>query len=393
MDRSTPAPPSDRAVHIAWEFSVISTILLATATLLFIARLWTRCFPVFRMLADDYVCAVGYVFVAINTSLFFKSVEWTFPSWRGDRSNFTIADMEKSAFWGIIAQPFWAWGMASVKISIGLMLLRLESDKPWRRFLWVMIAFQVVLSAYNMLTQLLGCMPLREMWDLSDNLPGKCWPYHVESASQVTVQAFVILTDWIYALLPVNFLRKVQRPLRERVVIGLLMGLGVFAGVASIIKIKQILAMKNSGDAYADIIVIEMWCSIEVLTGFIVSCVPCLRGPFQRVLEHYGIVTLRQTTTYTYGQYPGTQYATQITSGKNSSLDPPLRMKRVSSPGGESAEHMISGNETAVKNGEIWCTTEVLMEEEERQKTPRVVQSKTLSLSWSGSTTPRQSDQ
>jgi hypothetical protein len=61
MDRSTPAPPSDRAVHIASEFTIISTLLLAIATLLFAARLWTRCFPVFRMLADDYVSLVGYV--------------------------------------------------------------------------------------------------------------------------------------------------------------------------------------------------------------------------------------------------------------------------------------------------------------------------------------------
>ncbi|KAJ4351844.1 uncharacterized protein N0V89_007188 [Didymosphaeria variabile] len=329
--------------------------------------------------------SVGYILVVINTSLFFKSVEWIFPSWGGDRSKYTIGDMEKSAFYGTIAQPFWAWGMASVKISIGLMLLRLESDKPWRRFLWAMIAFQVVLSAYNMLTQLLGCMPLREMWDMSDNVPGKCWPYRVESASQVTVQAFVILTDWIYALLPINFLRKVQRPLRERVVIGLLMGLGVFAGVASIIKIKQILVMRISKDAYADIIVIEMWCSIEVLTGFIVSCVPCLRGPFQRFLEYYGIVTLRQNTTYAYGHYPGTQYATHVTSGKPvSGLDHPIRMKRVSSSGGESVEHIIPGNETTAKNGEIWCTTEVLMEEEQRQRSPRVAHGKAPSVSWGG---------
>lgn len=279
--------------------------------------------------------------------------------------------------------------MATVKISIGLMLLRLESEKLWRRFLWAMIMFQIVLSAYNVLTQLLGCVPLREMWDISGNVPGRCWPYHVETTSQVTVQAFVIFTDWIFALLPVNFLRKVQRPLRERAVIGLLMGLGVFAGVASIIKIKQILAISHSGDVYADIIVIEMWCSIELLTGFVVSCVPCLRGPFQRALEHYGIVTIRPATTYAYGQYPGTQYATHVTSGKSIMMDPPLRMKRISSSGGESVEHIITGSETAVKNGEIWCTTEVHMEEEERQKAPGIVQGKTPGLSWGGRSTPR----
>lgn len=146
MDKSTLAPPTDRAAYIAWEFSIIAPILLVTATLVFVARLWTRCFPIYRMKADDYVCSVAYVFVVINSSLFLKSVKWTFPTWTGDLSRWTIADRETSAFYGIIAQPFWAWGMAAIKISIGLMLLRLEADKLWRKFLWAMIIFQVILS-------------------------------------------------------------------------------------------------------------------------------------------------------------------------------------------------------------------------------------------------------
>ncbi|KAJ4299926.1 hypothetical protein N0V90_005173 [Kalmusia sp. IMI 367209] len=298
--------------------------------------------------------------------------------------------MERSAFHGVIAQPFWAWAMASIKISIGLMLLRLESEQRWRRFLWAMIGFQVVLSMYNMMSQLFGCVPFHKMWDLSQHVSGKCWPSHISTASQVTVQVFVILTDWIFALLPISFLRKVQRPLRERVIIGFLMGLGVFTGVASIVKIKQILGLHKSGDIRAELIVIEMWCSIEALIGFIASCVPCLRGPFQRTLEHFGIVTLRQTTTYTYGHYPGTRYATQITSGRTVSVnEPPIRLKRPGSSSGESVEQIITSNEAPVKNGEIWCTTEVLMEEEERLKTPRAEYGKIPGMTWSGISTSR----
>ena len=146
MDRNMPAPPSERAAHIAWEFSIIATTLLATATLLFIARIWTRCFPVYRMLADDYMCVVAYVLVVINSSLFIKSIEWILPSWKSDVSKLTIGNVESSAFYGTIAQPFWAWGMASIKISIALVLLRLEAERLWRRFLWAMVAFQVILS-------------------------------------------------------------------------------------------------------------------------------------------------------------------------------------------------------------------------------------------------------
>lgn len=234
-----------------------------------------------------------------------------------------------------------------------------------------------------MLTQLVGCVPLREMWDFTEHVPGRCWPYHVNTASQITVQVFVILTDWIFALLPISFLRKVQRPLRERVIIGLLMSLGVFAGTASIVKIQQIVAMKNAKDAYAHILTVELWCSIEALTGFIASCVPCLRGPFQRALEYLGVATLPQNSSYTYAHHPGTRYATHISTGRTATAtDQPIRMKRTSSSAGESSEQIITGNDLTAKTGEIWCTTEVLMEEEERLRTPRGAPKN--KLRWSG---------
>lgn len=281
--------------------------------------------------------------------------------------------------------------MASIKISVALMLLRFEAHPKRRKFLWAMIVFQIVLSTYNMMSQLFGCIPLRKSWDLSNHVDGRCMPYHVSTASQATVQGCVILTDWIFALLPITFLRKVQRPLRERIVIGFLMGLGVFTGVASIVKLKQIVTMHKSSDSNAEIFVVAMWCSIEALIGFIASCVPCLRGPVQRTLERYGIVKLRQTTTYTYGQYPGTRYATQVTTGKTlTANEPPIRLKRRGSLSGESEEQIVDANEQPpVKEGEIWCTTEVHMEEEQRLRAPRTDYGRSEGMTWSGISSSR----
>ena len=146
---SMPALISDRAAHIAWEFSIVAFTLLAIATVLFIARLWTRIFRDYRMMADDYVCVVAYLLVVTNSALFLKSIEWVLPTWSGDPADLAIGNMETSTFYGVIAQPFWAWGMAAVKSSVGLMLLRLEHDPHWRRFLWAMIAFQLILSTYT----------------------------------------------------------------------------------------------------------------------------------------------------------------------------------------------------------------------------------------------------
>jgi hypothetical protein len=57
-------------------------------------------------------------------------------------------------------------------------------------------------------------------------------------------------------------------------------------------------------------------------------------------------------------------------------------MKRTSSSAGESSEQIITGNDSTAKTGEIWCTTEVLMEEEERLRTPRGAPKN--KLRWSG---------
>ncbi|KAF2183453.1 hypothetical protein K469DRAFT_498494, partial [Zopfia rhizophila CBS 207.26] len=80
------------------------------------------------------------------------------------------------------------------------------------------------------------CISLHKTWDLLGLVPGKCWGTDAVRANLFAVATINFVTDFIVALLPITFLRKVQRPLRERVIIGVLMALGVFTGVASILK-------------------------------------------------------------------------------------------------------------------------------------------------------------
>lgn len=390
MDPNTPAVSTDRAAVVANRFFATSSALLVIATLLFTARIWTRCLPGAKMLADDYVCVLAYVcflplycsgnsalmckqiFIVTTNGLFFKSIE--FRSYDSTRSKLTIANIEDASFYSIIGQPFWAWSMAAIKISIALMLIRLEPGVRWRRFLWAMVALQVVLTMYNTLAQFLGCIPFHKTWDFTGAVPGKCWPMRTSFVSQITVQAFVVFTDWVFALMPISFIRKIHRPLRERIVIGVLMGLGIFAGAASLVKIEKIYRLSRTHsmeDVFLQYVTIEMWCSIEALVGFIASCVPCLRGPSQRLLEHYGLVSPRPPNNYTSfaGQvYRGPRQGTHTTGGTETVVEPPIRMKsmkRMSSDGDSVVEILPSGRVVGKKD-EIWRTTEVHMEREQR---------------------------
>ncbi|CAI6335615.1 unnamed protein product [Periconia digitata] len=284
-----PAPLTGPVVDLAHTFVAVTTFLIALATVLCAARVWTRCRPAFRMSSDDYVCLIAYILIVVNCALLFRSVKWIFDG--TNPATLTLLDTSQSLKNVIIAQIFWTWAMSLTKLSIILMLLRLEQSTRMRRFLWAMILLHVIIAIYGMFTQALQCIPLRLAWDfLSDPAYAKqhCWNKSTGIHTAMAVQAVNSATDCILALLPISFLRKVKRPLRERVVVNCLMGLGIFAGVVSLVKLVYI-ARDSSGQEPGLVgIRLGFLSTLEELLAFVAACVPCLKVPFQRVLLYFG---------------------------------------------------------------------------------------------------------
>ena len=263
--------------------------------------------------------------------------------------------------------------MAAIKNSIALMLLRLETNLALRKFLWGNIILQVVLAFYNMLAQLLQCFPLRKVWDLLGVVPGRCWSPEAIKINLICQSSIIIITDLIFAIMPINFLRKVQRPVRERVVIGCLMGLGILASAASIAKMQASLKLSQVGDATTVGIQVGMWSAVEELIAFICACIPCLRSPFQRLLKSVGFMSTTRKSSFGRDYYnvgesgpiKGSRSKTGVvTSGSGIGI----KMKSVRSADAQSEEIILSNDD--VRNGEIWCTTEVQVEDQAR--TPRM---------------------
>lgn len=56
-----PAIPTESAIASARAFAGVAITLNIIAFFTFGGRIWTRCFPVFRLAMDDYVISIGYV--------------------------------------------------------------------------------------------------------------------------------------------------------------------------------------------------------------------------------------------------------------------------------------------------------------------------------------------
>ena len=183
-----------------------------------------------------------------------------------------------------------------IKISVAIMLLRLLQSKFWKRSLSVIIAIQVVMAVFVTIMHTTRCIPLRGLWDptITDK---KCWGNEAFRVTFSVTSTVTIVTDIILSLMPLTFILHIRRPLRERLLILFLMGLGIFASAASIAKTVIIQSFTDSDDTGLKI---ALWSAIEEQTGIIAACLPCLKSVFHRGMRRLGLASTAGATRATY---------------------------------------------------------------------------------------------
>jgi hypothetical protein len=200
-----------------------------------------------------------------------------------------------------LAVPLWGLAMTCVKVSIALTILRIRQGLVWKIFVYFIIAVQAAYGIGNVFFDLLECQPLAAAWDFT-MVDGKCLPSSAILIASNTGSGINIATDFLLSLSPLTFLHKLARPLPEKILICLLMGMGVFASICSIMKtiIVQGFADPNQ-DILATGVAITTWTVLEELVAVLAACAPALGGTIRRCLGYMGI----SLTTVKPGTYGG----------------------------------------------------------------------------------------
>jgi len=198
-----------------------------------------------------------------------------------------------------ISQFPWGWAVSCAKISIALLLLRFKKSTSWRVFLYLMIALQVILAVIANIVQLAQCKPIAANWD--PTIPGaQCWDPKFAQKGVYVQGSLSVFSDVVLSLIPISFLKELQRPMREKLVLGFLMGLGVFTASAVIVKMTVIGNFGDTTDPLWDIVTLATWSIVEAQIGIIAMCVPTLKGPMESVLRRLGVLSKRSTTNGGY---------------------------------------------------------------------------------------------
>jgi hypothetical protein len=98
----------------------------------------------------------------------------------------------------------------------------------------------------------------------------------------VVTSGFHILIDIWILLLPYNLILSIPRPLRERLAVYGVFGLGVLGTICAVIRFNYFVMVSKSTDPFYDSIVVNIWSIIEVNVGILCASLPTLRPLFSR---------------------------------------------------------------------------------------------------------------
>ncbi|CZR65028.1 related to integral membrane protein PTH11 [Phialocephala subalpina] len=199
-----------------------------------------------------------------------------------------------------ISEPFGILCSALGRVSFIILMFRLFGTTKYRRwFLHFMIAQSLVVNLVTCITIFVQCGDVRSLWD-PVGVPSKCWVPAAQADIGFFQGACNSMTDLILTVLPSSIFWTLQMKLRIKLGLVALLGLSIFAFVASIIKTVKLQSLGERSDYTFNTVSFMNWVVIENTFVMIGSSIPLMRPLFKKAkdsaMSHYG-----QSSSYELG--------------------------------------------------------------------------------------------
>ncbi|KAF2182902.1 hypothetical protein K469DRAFT_669398 [Zopfia rhizophila CBS 207.26] len=274
------------------------SFLLATALFAYGVRIYTRIRPIFKLAATDYItscagCADVYDSFCelVTLVILLTAIHLGVSGYDYYISPTTRIKLLKLLF-ALGLPSFWASSLT--RISIGSMLLRLPISNIWRVTLWILVVIQIAMPIGANVFQLLQCRPIHAWWE---QVPGSvCWTARTSQNYGYIYAAIGTASDLVFAIMPVHLFWSLHRPVMERILVSVLMGFGIIAAVAGVMKIYHISAWNPREVTFRDWVPLLWWYRVEEIGLIVAACAPFLKPLIERVLHRFGASRFRFVT-------------------------------------------------------------------------------------------------
>ncbi|PVI04471.1 hypothetical protein DM02DRAFT_493476, partial [Periconia macrospinosa] len=258
------------------------------ALIVYGVRMYTRIRPTFKLAAPDYLVSLCELVVLFNL---FTAISLGFGHYEYYLSPDAMSKILKHLF-AMGFAGFWASSLA--RVSIGSMLLHFEISKTWRAVLRILIFTQLCLPIALDVGALLQCRPIRAMWEHVPN--AVCWSPQKSQSYGYIISAIGMLSDFVFAAMPLYLIWLLHRPVMERILISILMTLGTLAAIAEVFIIYHTHLWNPRKDSFRVWMPLVWWYRVEEIGLITAACTPFLKPLVERILGQLGASRFRFLT-------------------------------------------------------------------------------------------------
>ncbi|KAI1477116.1 hypothetical protein K445DRAFT_363824 [Daldinia sp. EC12] len=219
---------------VAWSFSVISTLVVAL-------RFYVRLGIQRKFKIDDYMIIITLLCVMGMSAFLTVAVSWGAGK-HIEAFESNPSDAKYAIKWVYLDESLAIMTPLFGRVSYVLLLSNIMPPCRFKRILlWVLIAVHFVVDIVALSLSLAQCRPFRGYWDKSTH--PNCWPFVVQIYA-VSVQIWSVV-DLVLAAFPCSLFWNLSLHWKQKVFLSSIMGFGVFAMIASIIKTIELKNLKE----------------------------------------------------------------------------------------------------------------------------------------------------
>ncbi|KAL6412321.1 hypothetical protein AUP68_04706 [Ilyonectria robusta] len=221
---------------------------------------------------EDWLMCVGFTLNMVHNGVVIWGTLTGIGTYDSKMNTATMMEGAKSiVFW----QLFYVSGSVFIKASICATLARIATKRRYIYTLWGLVAVSVITTAVAISAVLIRCKPVAASWNPT---LGTCIDQSIIIALTYAVSAVNIVTDWSVAIIPVFILWNLQMRKTLKKMVALVLGLGVLASIATIIRMPYTSVYSNTTNLLHNIGNIILWTVVECDLGIIAGCMPMLRS-------------------------------------------------------------------------------------------------------------------
>ncbi|OJD34915.1 uncharacterized protein BKCO1_20000153 [Diplodia corticola] len=252
-------------VTISVVFAVITFIIMSL-------RLWARIYIVQRVGYDDILISIGALLAWAFVVVTILSVQHGLGSHYVDVEPRGIQNMITYSQIVWLSSIFYNACLGFIKTSVLALYMRL-GDRTLRRMAIIITCIVAAQASAHVIVCIFQCSPVSAAYDLAVTKK-KCIDINAFYLANAAVN---ISTDVMTYTLPIKTVLHLQIPQNQKIGLGVMLSLGLFACISSIIRITYIPQMLTSADQTWAISGAMYWSVIETNVGIAAASIPSFK--------------------------------------------------------------------------------------------------------------------